>query len=102
MVLDFLARCLVLDFSGWVVLIGFTVAGYVLISQMIGDHGSALFGAPFLAMGAAIGNGLMHEAGLVSASDKVMNMVVGMTGGMLVGAIIAVALLWGWNSLMAR
>ncbi len=100
--LYFLSRCFELDTAGWLMLIAIGGAGYTIISQMIGDHGSALLGAPILVLCSAIGNIAMADLGVASASDKVMNMAVGMTAGMLVGTFIVVFILWGWNAAMAR
>jgi hypothetical protein len=100
--MEFLARCFELDQASWAVLMILSGAGYVLLSQMIGEHGPAVLGKPILAVCAAIGNRAIVDMGLVAASDKVMNMVVGMTGGMLIGAIFLVGLLWSWNATMAR
>ncbi len=100
--MDFLARCFALDMAGWLVLIVIGGAGYTLISQMVGDHLSALLGAPILVLGAAIGNAAMADLGVVSTNDKVLNMSISMTGGMLMGAGVVVLVLWGWNALMAR
>ncbi len=100
--MDFLARCFELDMAGWLVLFVIGGAGYTLISQMVGDHLSALIGAPILVFGAAAGNAAMADMGFVSTSDRVLNMAISMTGGMLVGAVVAVVILWGWNALMAR
>ncbi len=102
MVMDFLARCFELDFPSWCVLVMLCGAGYVLLSQMMGEHGPALLGTPILAVSAAIGNRAIVDLGLIVASDKVMSMVVGMTAGMLVGAFLVVGILWSWNATMAR
>lgn len=99
---EFMQRCFELDMAGWIVLGAIGAAGYTLISQMLGDHMSAVIGAPILMLGAAIGNASMADLGVVSTSDKVLNMSISMTGGMLAGAIVVVAVLWGWNALMAR
>lgn len=102
MIMDFLARCFELDSAGWSVLMMLCGAGYVLLSQMMGEHSPALLGTPIFALCAAIGNRAIVDLGLVAASDKIMNMVVGMTAGMLVGAFLVVGLLWSWNAAMAR
>lgn len=101
-VMDFLVRCFELDFQSWCVLVMLCGAGYVLLSQMTGEHGPALLGTPILAVFATMGNRAIVDLGLVAASDKVMNMVVGMTAGMLVGAFVVVGILWSWNATMAR
>ncbi len=100
--MDFLARCFELDTASWMVLVMLCAAGYVLLSQMMGEHGPAVLGTPILALCATIANRAMSDVGVVAANDKVMNMVVGMTGGMLVGAFLLVGLLWSWNTVMAR
>lgn len=100
--MEFLARCFELDQASWAVLMILCGAGYVLLSQMMGEHGPAVLGTPILAVCATVGNRAIVDLGLVAASDKVMNMVVGMTGGMLIGAFLVVGLLWSWNAAMAR
>lgn len=100
--MDFLARCFELDFSGWLVLTILAGTGYTLLSQMLGEQLPALIGSPILVLSAAIGNLLVAETGLVSAGDKLMNMVVGMTAGMMIGGFVVVAFLWGFNALVER
>lgn len=100
--MDFLARCFELDMAGWLMLIVIGGTGYTLISQMVGDHLSAMLGAPILVLGAAIGNGAMTDLGFISTTDKVLNMSISMTAGMLIGGGVVVLVLWGWNAMMAR
>lgn len=100
--MEFLARCFELDQSSWAVLLMLCGAGYALLSQMLGEHAPAVMGTPILAVCAAVGSRAIVDLGLVAADDKVMNMVVGMTGGMLIGAFLVVGLLWAWNAAMAR
>lgn len=100
--MDFVIRSFVLDFTAWVVLIALAGAGYVLVSQMLGDHGSAMIATTLLVLGAALGNRASAEFGLFSIGDKVLNMVAGMSAGMLAGAIVAIIMLWSWNAVMSR
>lgn len=102
MLMDFLVRSLELDTTGWIVLIMIGMAVYTLVSQMLGDHASALLVTPLVLAGSAIGNRAAHDFGIFSVSDKIMNTITGMSAGMLVGAILAVILLWSWNAAMAR
>ena len=101
MVIDFLVRSFELDFGGWLVLWAFGGFGYVLLSQML-DHGTALLGTPILVVSAAAGNLGLAMAGVQMASDKILNMTVGMAAGMFAGAILLVAILWSWNASLAR
>ena len=100
--MDFLARCFELDTASWMVLVMLCGAGYVLLSQMMGDHGPAVLGTPILAICATVANRGLFDIGVSVASDKIMNMVVGMTAGMLVGAFLVVGIIWSWNATMAR
>lgn len=99
---EFMERCFTLDTGGWIVLIMFAGVGYVLFSQILGDHMFALLGTPFLVMGAAIGNVLLADAGVQLAADKGVNGAANMAIGMLAGGIVSVGLLWSWNAMMNR
>ena len=101
-VLDFIVRSFELDMGGWLVLLAFGGAGYTLISQMLGDQGSAMLGAPILVLGGAIGNRAFSEIGIQLASDKLVNMTIGMAAGMFVGSLLMVLVMWSWNATMAR
>lgn len=100
--MDFLARCFVLDFSGWVVLMFLVGTGYTLLSQMLGEQMPALLGSPILVLSAVIGNQVIADVGVISVNDKVMNMVVGMTAGMMLGGVLVVIVLWGYNAMLSR
>ena len=97
-VLDFFARCFELKMAGWFVLMVFTGLGYTLIAAMLGDHGSAMLGAPILAFGAAVGNVVFADLGIQSSADPLVNLTVGMGAGMMVGAGLMLLILWGWSA----
>lgn len=101
-VMDFFSRCFELKMGGWFVLLVFTGAGYTLIALMLGDHGSALLGAPVLAFGAAVGNVVVSDLGVQTSADPLVNMTVGMAAGMMVGAAVVVLFLWSWNASTGR
>lgn len=99
---DFIVRSFDLDLAGWFVLIAIGMAGYTLFSQMIGDHSSALLGTPMLVIGAALGHRASFELGLINVGDKLMNLVAGMSAGMLLGAAVAITIMWSWNAATAK
>jgi len=100
--LEFVTQSFQLDMGGWVTLIAFAVIGYTLIALMLDDHLSALLGSPLLVAGTALGNRALSELGVQLASDKVINMVIGMASCMLASGVLFVLILWVWSTSMAR
>lgn len=100
--MEFIERCFNLDMGGWIALIMFAGLGYVLFSQMLGDHATAIMGTPFLIAGAVIGNVLFADLGLQLATDKGVSNAANMALGMLVGGVLCILMMCTWRAAISR
>lgn len=100
--LEFIERAFVLGAAGWFLLLVLGFSAYVLISQMLDDHLSALLGTPCLMVGAAVGNQLLKEHGVSLSSDKIITMGAGFMIGLVATAVLLASCALIVNTLRGR
>lgn len=100
--MELIERSFVLSSAGWFLLFMMGFCSYVLISQMLDDHMSAMMGTPVVTFGAAVGQQFLRENGIQFNGDRTVDTGIGMMLGLIAASIVMSLMLWAVRAARAR